>query len=63
MSAEGNKAHGLGSIAQIQTVAYADVLRKVLDIPSSKLTALGIAIGYHDWDDPVNQPHSERASK
>lgn len=52
--------YGLGTIAQIQAVAYPDVLRKVLGIPDSKLTVLGIAVGYPDWDDPVNQLRSER---
>jgi nitroreductase len=53
-------AHGLGSVAQIQAVLYPDVLRKVLGIPDSKLIVLGIAVGYPDWDDPVNQLRSER---
>ena len=52
--------HGLGAIAQIQAVVYPDVLRKVLGIPDSKVIVLGIAIGYPDWDDPVNQFRSER---
>jgi nitroreductase len=52
--------HGLGTIAQIQAVVYPDVLRKVLGIPDSKLIVLGIAIGYPDGDDPVNQLRSER---
>jgi nitroreductase len=52
--------YGLGTVAQIQAVAYPDVLRRVLDIPDSKLMVLGIAVGYPDWDDPVNQLRSER---
>jgi nitroreductase len=52
--------YGLGTIAQIQTVVYPDVLRKVLGIPDSKLIVLGISVGYPDWDDPVNQLRSER---
>jgi len=53
-------AHGLGTIAQIQAVAYPDVLRRVLGIPDSKVIVLGIAVGYPDRDDPVNQLRSER---
>jgi nitroreductase len=52
--------YGLGTIPQIQAVVYPDVLRKVLGIPDSKVIVLGIAVGYPDWDDPVNQLHSER---
>jgi nitroreductase len=53
-------AHGLGTVAQIQAVAYPDVLREVLRIPDSKVILLGIAVGYPDWDDAVNRLHSER---
>jgi len=52
--------YGLGTIPQIQAVVYPDVLRKVLGIPDSKLIVLGIAVGYPDWHDPVNQLRSER---
>jgi len=52
--------YGLGTIPQIQAVVYPDVLRKVLGIPDSKLIVLGIAVGYPDRDDPINQLHSER---
>jgi nitroreductase len=52
--------YGLGTIPQIQAVVYPDVLRKVLEIPDSKLIVLGISVGYPDWDDPVNQLRSER---
>ncbi len=50
----------LGTIAQIQAVAYPGVLRETLGIPESKLLLLGIAIGYPDWDDPINGLRSER---
>jgi nitroreductase len=52
--------YGLGTIAQAQAVVHPDIIRKVLGIPQSKLIALGIAIGYPDWDDPVNQSRTER---
>jgi nitroreductase len=52
--------YGLGTVAQAQAVVHPDIIRKVLGIPESKLIALGIAIGYPDWDDPENQPRSER---
>jgi nitroreductase len=50
----------LGTVAQIQAVLYPDVLRKVLGIPDSKLMVVGIAVGYPDWNDPVNRLGSER---
>ena len=52
--------YGLGTVAQAQAVSYPDVLRKALDIPDSKLIVLGIAIGYPDQEDPINQFRSER---
>jgi len=53
-------SYGLGTIPQIQAVNYPGVLREILGIPDSKLIVLGIAIGYPDWDDPVNSFCSER---
>jgi len=50
----------LGTIPEIQAVLYPEVLRKALAIPESKLIVLGIAIGYPDWDDPVNKFRSDR---
>jgi|WetSurSiteA1Bulk_404760.scaffolds.fasta_scaffold13163_2 nitroreductase len=52
--------HGLGTVVQAQAAAYPAVLRKALDIPESKIVLLGIAIGYPDWDHPVNQFRTER---
>lgn len=52
--------YGLGTIAQIQAVVYPDVLRKVLGIPDSQVIVLGIAIGYPNWNDPVNHLKSDR---
>lgn len=52
--------YDLGTVPAIQAVAYPDVLRKVLGIPDSKVFVLGIAIGYPDWDHPINALESER---
>jgi nitroreductase len=54
--------YGLGTIAQAQAVVYPDIIRKVLDIPEDKLIALGIAIGYPDWDNPINKERRDRES-
>jgi nitroreductase len=52
--------YGLGTVAQAQAVAYPEVLRKVLGIPDSLVVILGIAIGYPDWTQQVNQRRSTR---
>jgi len=52
--------YGLGTVAQAQAVAYPSVLRQELSISESKIFFLGIAIGYPDWDAPVNQFRTER---
>ncbi len=52
--------YGLGTIALAQAVTHPDILRKVLEIPDSLLAVVGIAIGYPDSDDPVNQRRSAR---
>jgi nitroreductase len=52
--------YGLGTVVQYQAVVYPDVLRKELEIPDSKVVLLGIAIGYPDWDNPINQFRTER---
>jgi len=52
--------YGLGTVVQAQAAAYPAVLRSVLGIPESKIIFLGIAIGYPDWDNPINQFRTER---
>jgi hypothetical protein len=32
----------------------------VLEIPESKIMLLGIAIGYPDWENPINRFRTER---
>jgi len=51
---------GLGTVVQAQAAAYPAVVRKALGIPDSKIILLGIAIGYPDWDHPINQFRTER---
>ncbi len=52
--------YGLGTIAQAMAVVYPDIIRKELGIPEDKLIALGVAIGYPDWQDPVNEDFRDR---
>jgi nitroreductase len=47
--------YGLGTIAQAQAAVYPDIIRRVLGVPEDKLIALGISIGYPDWENPVNE--------
>ncbi len=53
-------ASGLGTIAQAQAVVYPDIIRKVVKVPESKLLALGISVGYPDWDDPATGSRTAR---
>ncbi len=52
--------HGLGSIPAFNLVIYPDVIRKELEIPSNISIALGIALGYSDLQNLMNQFHSAR---
>jgi nitroreductase len=52
--------HGLGTIVQAQAVHYPNVLRQIMGLPESKLVLVGIAIGYPDWDNPINGFRSDR---
>ncbi|MFC1522504.1 nitroreductase [Elusimicrobiota bacterium] len=47
-------AHGLGTCIQAMVTTFPDVLRKSLDIPGTKLIALGMAVGYPDLNAPIN---------
>jgi nitroreductase len=52
--------YGLGTIAQAMAVVYPDIIHKELGMPDDKLVALGIAIGYPDWDNKVNEDFRDR---
>ena len=52
--------YGLGTIPAVQLVYYPNILRKLLDIPDSKLILIGIAVGYPDPANPVNQFRTDR---
>ncbi|MDM8000954.1 MAG: nitroreductase [Dehalococcoidia bacterium] len=51
---------GLGTIVQAQAVHSPNVVRRILGIPDSKMILVGMAIGYPDWDHPINQFRSDR---
>ena len=52
--------YGLGCCPQEQMIFYPDIVRKFLNIPSSKLIVIGLAIGYPDEDAIINKYKSGR---
>jgi len=53
-------SRGLGCCPEAAVVRYPDVVRQVLNIPESKQIIVGIAIGYPDWEQPINKVVTER---
>ena len=55
-------AHGLGlGTCPIGLItAFDDAIREELNIPEEKQVVIGMAVGYGDPDDPINQTRSER---
>jgi nitroreductase len=51
---------GLGTIQSAMSVLNCDVIRKELQIPDNLNIAIGIAIGYPDPDNKINNLHTER---
>ena len=52
--------YGLGTIAQAMAVVFPDIIHKELGIAEDKLVALGIAIGYPDWDNEITKDFRDR---
>jgi len=52
--------YGLGTCIMRAMVDYPEVVRRVVGIPESKKVMVGLAIGYPDWEDPLNQLITER---
>jgi nitroreductase len=52
--------YGLGTCIMRAIVDYPDQIRKIVEIPHTKQIIIGIAIGYPDWDHPINQLKTER---
>ena len=51
---------GLGTIIEQAVVYYPELIRQFTGIPESQKIAVGIAIGYPDWDFPANRVQSTR---
>lgn len=54
------KAFGLDTCPQASLAEYPDIVRKILGVPSEKLLLAGMALGYKDEKQPINQYHTER---
>jgi nitroreductase len=52
--------YGLGTCMVGHPAAYPKDMRTVLSIPESKRIVVGIAIGYPDWDHPLNSVRTDR---
>jgi len=53
--------YGLGTCILGDAAAYPDEVRRITGIPESKRIVIGIAIGYPDWDHPLNSLRTGRA--
>lgn len=53
-------ALGLGSCLQASTAYYPDAVRDFLKIPKTKKLLIGIALGYPDYDKPLNAYRSKK---
>jgi nitroreductase len=56
------QAYGLGTCIMRAIVDYPAQAREIAGIPDSKQQIIGVAIGYPDWDDPINELRTERES-
>lgn len=54
------RGHGLDSCAQAALAEYPDIVRETLGLSKNVSIVCGMALGYADWDDPVNQYRTER---
>jgi len=52
--------YGLGTCIQDQGVMYPEVLREHCNIADEKQIIIAVALGYPDWDYPVNQLETPR---
>jgi nitroreductase len=53
---------GLATCPQAALAEYPDIIRQTLNYPNSKQVLCGIAMGYEDSQDPVNQYRTDRDS-
>ena len=53
--------YGLGTCLLGDAAAFPEELKRIANIPESKRVIIGIAIGYPDWNNPINDFRTERA--
>ena len=51
---------GLGTCPVGLIVAYEDEIKDLLNIPENKSVVIGVALGYPDWNIPINRFKSQR---
>ncbi|UCD70883.1 MAG: nitroreductase [Syntrophobacterales bacterium] len=54
------RAHGLGTCPIGIITAFEDEIKDQLNIPEGKEVILGLALGYPDWENPINRFKSSR---
>jgi nitroreductase len=53
-------ARGLGTISLAASVTYPQIIRRILNVPESRRTIIGTALGWPDNDSPVNNFERKR---
>lgn len=56
------RSYGLDTCPQAALAEYPDIVRNALSLPDNYHIVCGMALGYADWSDPVNQYRTERGS-
>jgi nitroreductase len=54
------RGFGLETCPQAAMAEYPDIVRRILGVPETLSLMCGIALGYADYDDPVNSYRTER---
>jgi nitroreductase len=52
--------YGLGTCIDQQALCYLDIIRDITGMPEDKRLTAAVALGYPDWDFPVNKLESSR---
>jgi nitroreductase len=54
------RSFGLDTCPQASLAEYPDIVREILGVPKEKILLCGMALGYKDKEQAVNQYHTER---